>query len=151
MPSIFYRDLQKNYNPCHNRWQIYSVGIFHYYYRRIYSVGIWQGVLKYLPPMPQSPTDSPSVNTVGKTDGLIPSVKFSRGIFFWRALSSVMSSLFGFFVLPTELATEWEIIDDPNSNEQIPSVTPSVKILPTVLVPHTDEPNPSVKLFNGVV
>jgi hypothetical protein len=101
--------------------------------------------------MPQSPTDSPSVNTVGKTDGLIPSVKFSRGIFFWRALSSVMSSLFGFFVLPTELATEWEIIDDPNSNEQIPSVTPSVKILPTVLVPHTDEPNPSVKLFNGVV
>jgi hypothetical protein len=70
--------------------------------------------------MPQSPTDSPSVNTVGKIDGLISSVKFSRGIFFWRALSSIIPSLFGFFVLPTELATEWEIIDDQNSDRKIP-------------------------------
>jgi hypothetical protein len=45
------------------------------------------------------------------------------------------------------LAKEWEITDDQNSDGRIPSV----KILPTVCVPHTDEMNPSVKLFNGLV
>jgi len=37
--------------------------------------------------------------------------------------------------------------DDHYSDGRIPSV----KILPMVRVPHTDEMNPSVKLFNGVV
>jgi len=32
-----------------------------------------------------------------------------------------------------------------------PSMSPSVKILPMIFVPHTDELNPSIKLFNGVV
>jgi hypothetical protein len=46
---------------------------------------------------------------------------------------------------------EWEITDDKYSDEQIPSVRPSVKILPTNCIPYTDRMNPCVKLFNGVV
>ena len=45
--------------------------------------------------MPQSSTDCPSVNTVGNTNGLISSVKFSQVIFFWRASPSVIPSVVG--------------------------------------------------------
>ena len=55
--------------------------------------------------------------------------------------------MFSFFLLPTELIMKWKITDDQNSNGQIPLVI----FLPTVLVSHTDGPNLSVKLFNGVV
>jgi hypothetical protein len=83
--------------------------------------------------MPQSPTE-------------YPSVKFSLEFFLARfAVCNTVGVWFFYF--PTELATECEITDDHYSDGRIPSV----KILPTVCVPHTDEMNPSVKLFNGVV
>jgi hypothetical protein len=44
-----------------------------------------------------------------------------------------------------------EITDDQYFDRQIPSVRPSVKILPTNCVSYTDRMHPLVKLFNGVV
>jgi hypothetical protein len=55
--------------------------------------------------MPQSPTDISSVITIEKTEEIIPSVKFSREIVFWRTSPSIIPSVFG-FLLPTEIATE---------------------------------------------
>jgi hypothetical protein len=101
--------------------------------------------------MPQLPTAIPSVITVENTNGIIPSVKFSREKKNWRASHSVRPSVFGFFLFPTELATEQGITDDQYFNGQISSVRLSVKILLTNCVPYTDEMNPSVKLFNGIV
>jgi hypothetical protein len=59
----------------------YSFGVYHYYYRRNISVGIWQSSETFTV-MPSSSTDSPSVITVENADGLIPSVMFSREYFF---------------------------------------------------------------------
>jgi hypothetical protein len=66
--SVFYRELQINYHSCYNHRWIYSVGVYHRYYRRTISIDGLQRVLKYLPPMPQSPTTIPSVITVENTD-----------------------------------------------------------------------------------
>jgi hypothetical protein len=55
------------------------------------------------------------------------------------------------FLFPTALEMEWKIIDDQYSDGRILLVRPSIKMLPTVCMPHTDGMNPSVKLFNGVV
>jgi hypothetical protein len=59
----------------------YSFGVYHYYYRRNISVGIWQSSETFTV-MPSSSTDSPSVITVENADGLIPSVMFSRKYIF---------------------------------------------------------------------
>jgi len=48
--------------------------------------------------MPQSPTSVSSVITVENTDEIIPSLKFSREIFFCRASPSVRPSVVGFFI-----------------------------------------------------
>jgi hypothetical protein len=105
--------------------------------------------------MPQLPKAIPSVITVENTNGIIPSVKFSREkkklarFAFCKTVGG--PSVFGFFLFPTELATEQGITDDQYFNGQISSVRLSVKILLTNCVPYTDEMNPSVKLFNGIV
>jgi hypothetical protein len=49
------------------------------------------------------------------------------------------------------MVMEGEITNDHASDGLIPSAMPSVKVLLTVFVPHTDGINPSIKLFNGVV
>jgi len=49
------------------------------------------------------------------------------------------------------MATKCKITDAQDSDGIISSEVPSVIMLPTVCVPYTDEINPSVKLFNGVV
>jgi hypothetical protein len=87
--------------------------------------------------MPQSPTAIPSVITMENTDGIISSVKFSRELFFLACLAV-------FFLFPTQLATEWEITDNQYSDGRIPSVRPSVKLLPTTCMPCTDGMNESV-------
>jgi hypothetical protein len=56
-----------------------------------------------------------------------------------------------FFFFPTEVAIEMGITDDQYSNKQILSVMQSVKCFPTNCMSYTDEINPSVKLFNGVL
>ena len=78
---------------------------------------------------------------------MIPSVKFLREIFFFRVSPSVIPLVFGFLKFLTKLATEWKITDDQYFDGRILSV----KMLPTVCVPHTDGMNPSIKLFDGVV
>jgi len=55
------------------------------------------------------------------------------------------------FLFATELATERGISNDYYTDGRIPSVRPSVIILPTEFMPVTDGIIPSVKLFNGVV
>ena len=110
------------------------------------SVDIVQRVLKYLLPISQAPTTSPSViylwkyrqnKSVGKV--LVGKKKLAR-------------SPVGVWVFfPTEVATEMGIADDQYSDRHIPSVMPSVKMLPTNCVFYTDRMHPSVKLFNGVV
>jgi len=50
-PSVFHRELQKNYSPCHNQWRQYW---------RFWPVGISQRVAKQLQPLPQSLTDIPT-------------------------------------------------------------------------------------------
>ena len=52
-----------------------------------------------------------------------------------------------FCFLPTDAAMEMGITDDYYSERRIPSE----KFLPINCVSYTDEINPSVKLFNGVV
>jgi len=56
-----------------------------------------------------------------------------------------------FFLFAIELATERGVTDDYYTDERVPSVKPSVIILPTKFIPVTDGISPSVKLFNGVV
>jgi len=46
---------------------------------------------------------------------------------------------------------EQRITDDQYSGRRIPSVMPSVKMLPTNCVSYTNRMNPSIKLFNGVM
>jgi hypothetical protein len=61
-------------------------------------LSVFDRVLKYLPPMPQSLTDIPSVITVENTNGMIPSVMLSREIiFFCRASPSVRPLVVDFF------------------------------------------------------
>jgi len=119
------------------------------------SVGILQRVLKYLLPMPQSPTASPSVITVENTDGIIMSIKFllEKKISARSPVCNTIGvpSVFGFFLFPTKLATEQGILYDQYSDRRILSVKLSVKILPMNSVSSTDGINSSVKLFNGVV
>ena len=91
-----------------------------------------------------------SVITIENTDGIIPSVKLSRE-FFFGALPVFNTISVWFFLFPTKLATEQRITDDQYSGRRIPSVMPSVKMLPTNCVSYTNRMNPSVKLFNGVI
>ena len=108
--------------------------------------------MKYLPPMPQSPTNILSVITIENTDGMISLVTFSREIgFFARFIfykNVGVSSVFLFF---TELAIKREITNDQYFDKRIPLVGLSGKILLTNYMPYTDRMNLSVKLFNGVV
>ena len=69
------------------------------------------------------------------TDGMYPSVKhditdgiksvgiFQAGNFFFGAqIPSVKPSANGFFVFPTDIATEWEITDERKADGRNPSV-----------------------------
>ena len=52
---------------------------------------------------------------------------FQAGIFFFGAqIPSVKPSANGFFVLPTDIATEWGIIDERKADGHNPSVMTSV-------------------------
>jgi hypothetical protein len=104
--------------------------------------------------MPPSPTDNPSVITIENANGCIPSVMFSRELFFCRASSSIRPLMFRrwlVFLFPTESATEWEIADDQHSDGRILLVRSSVIMLPMDFMPYTDGINLSEKLFNGVM
>jgi hypothetical protein len=59
-------------------------------------------------------------------------VYFKRESFFFGAqISSVKPSANGFFVFPTDIATEWGITDEGNTDGLNPSVMTSVKKSPT--------------------
>jgi hypothetical protein len=61
-----------------------------------------------------------------------PSVYFKRESFFFGAqIPSVKPSANGFFVLPTDIATEWGITDERKADGRYPSVMTSVKKSPT--------------------
>jgi hypothetical protein len=101
--------------------------------------------------MPQSPMASPSV---------IYHWKYRQNTFIGKVLEGKKNfSAFPvgktvnvwFFLFPIELAMNRGITDDQNSNRQTPPVGLSVKILPMSCVSYTDEMNPLVKLFNGIV
>ena len=94
--------------------------------------------------MPQSPTVIPSMITVENTDGIISSVKFSRELFFLACLAVCKTIGVWFFLFPIKLATEREITDNQYSDGRIPSVRPSVKLLPMTCMPCTDGMNESV-------
>jgi hypothetical protein len=85
-----------------------------------------------------------SVFTDRVTDGLYPSVThditdgikicryISRGnLFFGAQILSVKPSANGFFVFPTDIATEWGITDERKGDKHIPSVRMSVNKSPT--------------------
>ena len=106
--------------------------------------------------MPQLPTVIPSVITIENTGGIILSVKFSREIVFGHASSSIRLLVFCrclFFLLlfSKVLAMEWGVTDDQYSDEWIPLVMPSERILLMNCVSYIDGMNLSIKRFNGVV
>ena len=98
--------MQKNYHPCHNhRWNIF-VGVYCWYYRWNISVGNLQRVLKYLPPMPQSPMASPSV---------IYRLKYRRN----TSISKVLARIFFWCTFPVgKTVSVWFFISDRISDEQ---------------------------------
>jgi len=69
------------------------------------------------------------------------------GIFFFGAqIPSVKPSANGFFVFPTDRATEGGITDEGKADGRNPSVMTSVKKSPMNFLSHTDGIGPSVKL-----
>jgi hypothetical protein len=61
-----------------------------------------------------------------------PSVYFKRESFFFGAqIPSIKPSANGFFVFPTDIATEWGITDEGKADGRNPSVMTSVKKSPT--------------------
>jgi hypothetical protein len=61
-----------------------------------------------------------------------PSVYFKWESFFFGAqIPSVKPSANGFFVFPTDIATEWGITDEGKADGRNPSVMTSVKKSPT--------------------
>jgi hypothetical protein len=66
------------------------------------------------------------------TDGLKIRRYISSGNFFFGAqIPSVKPSANGFFVLPTDIATEWGITDERKADGRNPSVMTSVRKSPT--------------------
>jgi len=122
---------------------------YRWHYRRTVSVGILQRVLKYLLPMPQLPTDWPSVIKCWKyrkNNSVSKVLAWKKKI--WHSLF-VCKTVGVFF--STEVATEMGITDNQYSNRWIPSVMLSVKKILMNCVSYTNGNNLSVKLFNGVV
>jgi hypothetical protein len=56
-----------------------------------------------------------------------------------------------FFLFATDLATKMGFTDDWYTDGRVPSVRPSVIMLPTEFITFTDGIIPSVKLVNSVV
>ena len=107
-----------------------------------------------------SPTDLFHILTDGFTDGYFPSVNHnitdgmkirryisSGNLFFFGAqIPFVKPSANGFFVFPTDIATEGGITDEGKADGRNPSVMTSVKKSSTNFLSHTDGIGPSVKL-----
>jgi hypothetical protein len=125
---------------------IYSVGVYRLYYRRKYLLTLYREFWNIYCPCHKHRRPVRRWFTFGNTDRISLSVKFSREKKIWRSTVGVWV-----FFFPTEVATEMEIADDQYSDRHIPSVMPSVKMLPMNCVFYTDRMHPSVKLFNGVV
>jgi hypothetical protein len=83
-----------------------------------------------------SPTDLPTISfrrsiTISPTEYKSVSI-FQAGIFFFGAqIPSVKPSANGFFVFPSDIATEGGITDERKADRRNPSVMTSVKKSPT--------------------